>query len=171
MLIVVDPHSGLPVYRQLMDQVKFHVSSGLLKPGDELPSTRALSTELGVNPMTVSKAYSFLEKEGVIERRPGLPLVVAPLTGPALREQKLEQLRASLAPTVTVARQLDIDAAEAVRVFAEMLAGGAGEGRGGAGDGGAAGDGGNAAGGSGAAGGPAGGSNAAGGPAPREGSR
>ena len=40
MLIVVDPHSGVPVYRQLMDQVKFHVASGLLKPGDELPSTR-----------------------------------------------------------------------------------------------------------------------------------
>lgn len=169
MLIVVDPHSGLPVYRQLMDQVKFHVSSGLLKPGDELPSTRALSTELGVNPMTVSKAYSFLEKEGVIERRPGLPLVVAPLTGPALREQKLEQLRASLAPTVTVARQLDIDAAEAVRVFAEMLAGGAGDGRGGAGDDGVAGDGGSgAAGGGGAV---ANGGDTAGGPAPREGSR
>lgn len=165
MLIVVDPHSGLPVYRQLMDQVKFHVSSGLLKPGDELPSTRALSTELGVNPMTVSKAYSFLEKEGVIERRPGLPLVVAPLTGPALREQKLEQLRASLAPTVTVARQLDIDAAEAVRVFAEMLAGGADDGRGGAGDGGMVADGG------GKAGGKAGGGGAAGGAAPREGSR
>lgn len=171
MLIVVDPHSGLPVYRQLMDQVKFHVSSGLLKPGDELPSTRALSTELGVNPMTVSKAYSFLEKEGVIERRPGLPLVVAPLTGQALQEQKLERLRASLAPTVTVARQLDIDAAEAVRVFAEMLAGGAtgaGGARGGGGD-----DDGGGGGGAGAAGrdSAAGRGGAAGGPAPREGSR
>jgi DNA-binding transcriptional MocR family regulator len=65
MLIVVDPHSGVPVYRQLMDQIRFHIASGLLKPGDELPSTRALSTELGVNPMTVSKAYSFLERSCV----------------------------------------------------------------------------------------------------------
>ena len=40
MLIVVDPHSGVPVYRQLMDQVKFHVASGLLRAGDELPATR-----------------------------------------------------------------------------------------------------------------------------------
>ncbi len=54
MLIVVDPHSGVPVYRQLMDQIKFHVATGLLNPGEELPSTRALSAELGINPMTIS---------------------------------------------------------------------------------------------------------------------
>ena len=75
MLISVNPHSGVPVYRQLMDQIKFHIASGLMKPGDELPSTRMLSSELGVNPMTISKAYSFLEKEGIVERRPGRPLI------------------------------------------------------------------------------------------------
>ena len=53
-----DYHNGIPVFRQIIDQVKFHVVSGLLAPGDELPSTRALSGQLGLNPMTVSKAYS-----------------------------------------------------------------------------------------------------------------
>jgi GntR family transcriptional regulator len=121
MLIFVDPHSGVPVYRQLMDQVKFHVASGLLKPGDELPSTRALSSQLGVNPMTISKAYSYLEREQVIERRPGRPLVVKALARTEMRDRKLERLRESLVSTVTVVRQLGIDGDEAVRVFRALL--------------------------------------------------
>jgi GntR family transcriptional regulator len=121
MLIVVDPHSGVPVYRQLMDQVKFHVASGLLKPGDELPSTRALSSQLGVNPMTISKAYSYLEKEQVIERRPGRPLVVKALAGTEIRDQKIDRLRESLAATVTVVRQLGIDGDQALEVFRDLL--------------------------------------------------
>jgi GntR family transcriptional regulator len=121
MLIVVDPHSGVPVYRQLMDQIKFHIASGILKPGDELPSTRSLSAELGVNPMTISKAYSFLEREDAIERRPGRPLVVKAMGTTGLQDQRMEQVRQSLAATVTAVRQLDVDAGEAVRLFEEML--------------------------------------------------
>ncbi|MFC1573348.1 GntR family transcriptional regulator [Candidatus Eisenbacteria bacterium] len=122
MLIVVDPHSGVPVYRQLMDQVKFHIASGLLKPGDELPSTRALSSELGVNPMTISKAYSYLEKENVVERRPGRPLVVKALDSGLVRSRRLDRLRESLAATVTMARQLGIDDKTALEIFRQMLA-------------------------------------------------
>jgi GntR family transcriptional regulator len=121
MLIVVDTHSGVPVYRQLMDQIRFHISSGLLGPGDELPSTRALSQQLGVNPMTISKAYSFLERDGVVERRPGRPLVVSGFGPVESRERKAEQLRESLAPSVTAARQLGIDPQEAARIFTDML--------------------------------------------------
>lgn len=121
MLIVVDPHSGVPVYRQLMDQIRFHISSGLLGPGEELPSTRVLSQQLGVNPMTISKAYGFLERDGVIERRPGRQLIVREFDLSESRERKVEQLRESLAPSVTAARQLDINSTEAVRIFAGML--------------------------------------------------
>ena len=80
MLIVIDPSRGVPVFRQVMDQVRFHIASGLLQPGDELPATRSLSAELGVNPMTISKAYNLLERDGVLERRPGRPLVVKAFT-------------------------------------------------------------------------------------------
>jgi GntR family transcriptional regulator len=103
MLIVVDPHSGVPVYRQLMDQIKFHIASGLLKPGDELPSTRALSSELGVNPMTISKAY------------------VKAMQGERIRERKVEQLREALAAAKRTAQQLGIDRDEALKVFGGML--------------------------------------------------
>ena len=122
MLIVVDPHSGVPVYRQLMDQIKLHIASGVLRPGDELPSTRSLSTELGVNPMTISKAYSFLEMEHVVERRPGRPLVVADLPPRDLHSARIEQLRESLGPGVRITHQLGIDRDEALALFAELLA-------------------------------------------------
>jgi len=121
MLIVVDPQSGVPVYRQLMDQIKFHITSGLLQPGDELPSTRSLSSDLGVNPMTISKAYSFLEKEQVVERRPGRPLVVRRIDGEEMQDRKVERLRDSLAATVTVVHQLSISKKDALKVFSNML--------------------------------------------------
>jgi GntR family transcriptional regulator len=121
MLIVVDPHSGVPVYRQVMEQIKFHVASGLLARGEELPSTRALSAELGVNPMTISKAYSYLERDGVVERRPGRPLVVSTLENGAMREERGDQVRRSLEATVTMVKQLGMPRAEALGIFEEML--------------------------------------------------
>ena len=121
MILVVDSHSGIPVYRQIMDQIRFHVASGLLGPGDELPSTRALSARLGVNPMTVSKAFSLLESEGLVERRPGLPLVVRSQENETMQTRKLEQLRDALDPVVTRARQLGVDTDEAVRLFRRLL--------------------------------------------------
>ena len=121
MLITIDHHSGVPVYRQLMDQIKFHIASGLLKPGENLPTTRTLSAQLGLNPMTISKAYSFLEVEGIVERRRGLPLTVKSLRPEEMQVQKLDQLRQSLAPIVTIARQLGIDKSQALEIFGQML--------------------------------------------------
>ena len=69
--------SGTPIYRQLVDQTSQLVASGRLGVGDLLPSVRSVAAELGVNPMTVSKAYSLLEREGVVARRRGMGMVVA----------------------------------------------------------------------------------------------
>jgi GntR family transcriptional regulator len=121
MLIVVDPSSGVPVFRQVMDQVRFHIASGLLKAGDELPPTRSLSAELGVNPMTISKAYNLLERDGVLERRPGRPLVVAQIDPADLELEKLEQLRSHLSGAVRAVQQLGVKSDEAVKVFRRML--------------------------------------------------
>lgn len=121
MQIVVDPVRGVPVYRQIMDQIKLQIAGGLLEPGQELPSTRSLAADLGVNPMTVSKAYGRLESDGVLERRPGLPLVVAEVSDTTLRTRRLEQLRKALSPAATAARQLGVDPAEAVDAFRKLL--------------------------------------------------
>ena len=121
MLVRVDPLSGVPVYRQILDQVKLQVASGVLAPGAELPSTRSLSSELGVNPMTVSKAYALLEQEGVLERRPGLPSVVARQPEDRVRRGKEEQMLQALAPAAVVARQLGLGTDEALELFRRQL--------------------------------------------------
>ena len=121
MIVSVDPHSGVPVYRQLIEQIRFHVASGLLRSGDEVPSTRALSAALGVNPMTISKAFQLLEQEGVLERRPGLPSVISAGAGGEPVTARLDQLRAGLRPAATMARQLGVTPAEAVTVFRALL--------------------------------------------------
>ncbi len=121
MLIVVDPSSGVPVFRQVMDQVRFHIASGLLKAGDELPPTRTLSAELGVNPMTISKAYNLLERDGVLDRRPGRPLVVKALAPEEIELEKLDQLRSHLSGAVRAAQQLSLKPGEAIKVFRQML--------------------------------------------------
>ncbi len=121
MIIRVDPNSGVPVYRQIVEQVRFQVTSGLLQPGTNLPSTRTLSQKLGVNPMTVSKAYSILEQEKLVERRPGLALMVAEITAANAEKSAVEQLRSALVPAVTIASQLGVNARKATALFRDML--------------------------------------------------
>jgi GntR family transcriptional regulator len=121
MLLIIDHHSGVPSYRQIMDQIKFQIASGVLGTNAEVPSTRALSATLSLNQMTVSKAYNLLEREGVLERRRGQTLVVRGLGERALATNKLEQLRQSLGPVVSAARQLGIPPVQALKVFQEML--------------------------------------------------
>jgi GntR family transcriptional regulator len=121
MRIQVDANSGVPVFRQLVDQIRLHIASGQLAPGDEIPSTRGLSQELGLNPMTVSKAYGLLEQEKLIERRPGLPHVVRPLGTDAIERERLDLIRAALSPAVTAARQLGISATKATALFRQLL--------------------------------------------------
>jgi GntR family transcriptional regulator len=121
MILVVDPHSGIPVYRQIVEQIRFHVASGLLEPGEEIPSTRALSAQLGVNPMTISKAFSLLEEEGVLERRPGRPHIVPRGRNANLDATRLEQLERALRPVATQARQLAVAPEDAVRLFRRLI--------------------------------------------------
>ena len=121
MMIRVDPHSGIPVYRQILDQVRFQISAGLLAPGASLASVRHVAADLGINSMTVSKAYAILERDGDVERRPGQSLVVA--TRPRRRQQHAHDahVRAALAPAVTVVQQLGMPKSEAVEIFRDLL--------------------------------------------------
>jgi GntR family transcriptional regulator len=112
-LITIDVHSGVPAYRQLVDQIRLQVAGGRLQPGDEIPSTRALSAELGLNPMTISRAYALLEEEGILDRRPGLPLVVRARSGATTATARSAQLSKALRPLASMARQLGISGKEA----------------------------------------------------------
>ena len=122
MLFVVDPHSGVPIFRQLMEQVKLAIASGRLLPGDDLPSVRSLAVPLGVNPMTISKAYNLLEREGILERRPGKPLVVAAMAENQLGARRLAQLETRLKPAAALSLRLDIDPDDAVALLRRLIA-------------------------------------------------
>ena len=81
-MFILDPHTSVPIYQQLIDQVRRLVASGQLAPGAQLPSVREMAQEHTVHPMTISRAYSLLESEGLLERHRGKPMTVAaPATG------------------------------------------------------------------------------------------
>ena len=67
----IDLKSGVPFYRQVIDQVKGAIAAGLLEPGDRLPTVRQLAVDLSINPNTVSRAYTELELTGLVETQMG----------------------------------------------------------------------------------------------------
>lgn len=121
-LLLLDRNSGTPVYRQIVDQIRYQAATFVLKQGQELPSTRALAAEQGVNPMTVSKAYAELERDGVLLRRPGRPHVVATRPQEEVTLARTEELARALEPAVQAACQLEIDPGVATDLFARLLA-------------------------------------------------
>ncbi|MEZ6125651.1 MAG: GntR family transcriptional regulator [Planctomycetaceae bacterium] len=96
LLFQIHPSSGVPIYRQLMDQVRTLIAAGRLSSAEMLPSVRQIAEDLQVNPMTVSKAYSLLERDGVLERVRGQGMRVAAvkesLPGVRQRQQALKPL-------------------------------------------------------------------------------
>ncbi len=66
MVIKIDEYSDIPIYMQIRNQIVMGISSGELKPGEQLPTVRALALEIGINTMTVSKTYQLLKSEGYI---------------------------------------------------------------------------------------------------------
>src|SRR5436305_3520155 len=89
MLFRPNPSSGVPIYLQLMEQVKHSIETGALRPGEQLPGMRPLAEQLVINPNTVAKAYRELEHEGVIELRHGAGAFVSANARTRPREQKL----------------------------------------------------------------------------------
>ncbi len=102
----IDPHSGIPVYRQVMDQVKYYVASGTLKVGSQLPSIRELSKTLSVNPTTVVKAYTELQHEGVIEMKQGKGAFVAEVEEKMTRRERRKVLERLARQMMVEARQM-----------------------------------------------------------------
>ena len=115
------PSSATPIYRQIVDQVARAVASGTLAAGDELPSVRAVAQQHVVNPMTVSKAYSLLELQGLVERRRGVGMIIRAAMAAALPE-RLAQLRPALEHAASVSRQLGIAPEAAINAFQQILA-------------------------------------------------
>lgn len=121
MLFHIDRHNGVPAYRQLIEQIRVGIASGLLAPGDELPSTRALSRDLSTNPMTISKAYNQLERDGLLQRRPGLSLVVAETPASSAADPAEVEFKKAAASLAELAQQLGFSPTRAKRMLGEVL--------------------------------------------------
>ena len=114
--------SGMPIYLQLMEQVKHAIETGALKPGEQLPSIRPLAEELVMNPNTVAKAYRELQHEGVIELRQGAGAFVSN-KGPTLQDaERLKAAQALVAQGIQRLRQRGITDEEIRRLIESELA-------------------------------------------------
>ena len=97
--IRIDPKSGVPFYRQIIEQVKFAIARSDLSPGDRLPTVRQLAVDLSINPNTVIRAYRELEIEGVLETQQGSGTFVGhrePQVDEIERQRMLDQILTEL---------------------------------------------------------------------------
>ena len=117
----IDPHSGVPVYRQLMDQIRYYVSSGALKNGDRVPSIRELSKSLSINPTTVQKAYNELTHMGVIEMARGRGAFVSDRAKKMSRQEKEKVIRRLAMQLALEASQLKMTAERIMKIVHEAL--------------------------------------------------
>ena len=122
MLFRPNAASGVPIYLQLMEQVKHAIETGALRPGEQLPGIRPLAEELVVNPNTVAKAYRELEHEGVIELRHGAGAFVSDAT-PAVRTDTIRAAQTIIAAALGKLRERGLTDEEIRRLFDAQLAG------------------------------------------------
>ena len=109
MRVRISDQDGVPIYMQIVSQIKFLVSSGRLAPGEQLPPVRKLAEQLVVNPNTVARAYRELESEGVVLCRQGAGVFVADGVSPLARREQNRILAERVDVLLTEARQMNVD--------------------------------------------------------------
>src|SRR6478736_6234896 len=123
MLLRPNPSSGVPIYLQLMEQVKHSIETGALRPGEQLPGIRPLAEELVINPNTVAKAYRELEHEGVLELRHGAGAFVSANARAQKMSETLRSGQTVVAAAVEKLRARGVTDEEIRRLFEAELSG------------------------------------------------
>lgn len=114
-LLHIEPSAAEPIYRQIVAQVRRLVASGQLAAGSLMPSVRDIAAAHAINPMTVSKAYSLLEAEGLLVRLRGKGMAVGQIAQrPRSREERLALLDPTLLAATQQARELELSAADVI---------------------------------------------------------
>ena len=121
MLLRPNPSSGVPIYQQLMEQVKHAIETGVFREGDQLPGIRPLAEDLVINVNTIAKAYRELEHEGVIELRHGSGAFVSRNARVARLGDKVRAAGSLVAGTVERLRDRGLDDDEIRRLFEAEL--------------------------------------------------
>ena len=117
MQIHISNHDGVPIYLQIVNQVKYLVASGRLAAGEELPPIRTLAEQLLINPNTVARAYRELEMAGVVTKRRTAGTYVSDATSPLARRERLKIVGERIDALLAEARQMDV----AVETLVELI--------------------------------------------------
>ncbi|MGD2295747.1 MAG: GntR family transcriptional regulator [Candidatus Aminicenantes bacterium] len=120
MFIVVSPLNPDPMYKQVTDQIKDAIATGVLKPETKLPSIREMSKELKISIITIKRAYADLEKEGYIFTRAGMGSFVADVNKDSLRKKKLDEIREVVEKILKTGEKFNISAEDVVAIIKEM---------------------------------------------------
>src|SRR5438094_4853027 len=115
----ISPNDGVPIYLQIVNQVKYLVASGRLEPGEELPPIRTLAEQLLINPNTVARAYRELELAGVVTKRRTAGTYVSDTTSPLARRQRLKIVTERVDALLAEARQMNIGTDDLVELIHE----------------------------------------------------
>lgn len=121
LLLQLSPSSGEPIYRQLIAQIKRMIASGQLKAGDYLPSVRQLAIELEVNPMTISKAYGFLESHSDVTRVRGKGMMIAEFVHTETLNARLQKLSPLAETLIQQCKQLGLDKQQTIEWLTKKL--------------------------------------------------
>ena len=119
MQIHITSADGVPIYMQIINQVKHLAASGRLTPGDELPPIRVLAEQLVVNPNTVARAYLELERAGIVTKRHGSGTYLAEVRTSLSQRDKIRILTNRADALLTEARHLDVDLNEVIKLLRE----------------------------------------------------
>ncbi|MCH9653061.1 MAG: GntR family transcriptional regulator [Planctomycetes bacterium] len=117
----VHPSSGVPIYLQIIEQINAMIAGGNLDEGDMLPSVRQMATELGVNPMTISKAYSKLEAEDIVGRVRGKGMQVQKSTHSGNSKVRMQELKPMMEQAIVRGRQLGLSDEQIQSVVNKLL--------------------------------------------------
>jgi GntR family transcriptional regulator len=122
LILHIDFRSGLPIYTQIVNQVQVQVAGGVLKPGDQLPTVRALAEELSVNFNTIARAYRILDEARIISTQQGRGTYITEIPPPEVTERlRREALQALTHRYISEARRLDVSREEISRLVREQL--------------------------------------------------
>ena len=119
MQLHISSHDGVPIYLQIVNQVKYLVASGRLEAGAELPPIRTLAEQLLINPNTVARAYRELELAGIVNKRRTAGTYVSDTTSPLARRERLKIITERIDALLAEARQMKIDTKELVELIQE----------------------------------------------------
>jgi GntR family transcriptional regulator len=117
--IHISSSDGVPIYIQIINQVKHLVAAGRLTPGDEMPAIRVLAEQLMVNPNTVARAYLELERTGLVTKRHGTGTYVSEVRAPLPQREKIKILAQRADALLAEARHLDVSLVDIIKLLRE----------------------------------------------------